>query len=76
MNESLIRQADQADLAYREALEHNAPAVEQARLLELWCRLYCQATRDEALLTPSPSNILPGQQPPPVTKVNMPHANH
>ena len=47
MNESLLRQANQADVAYHQALARNAPAIEQARLLELWCRLYCQATRVE-----------------------------
>ena len=47
MNEMLLKQANQADVAYHRALERNAPAIEQARLLELWCRLYCQATRAE-----------------------------
>ena len=42
MNESLLRQANQADMAYHRALERNAPDLEQIRLLEQWCRLYYQ----------------------------------
>ena len=44
MNESLLKQANQADVAYHRALQRNAPVIEQARLLELWCRLYYEAT--------------------------------
>ena len=47
MNESLLKQANQADVVYHRALERNAPVVEQARLLELWCRLYYQSTYAE-----------------------------
>ena len=56
MDESLLRQANQADLAYRQALERNAPFTERARLLELWCRLYCQATCSEGPSTPAQRN--------------------
>ena len=47
MNESLLKQAKEANAAYHRALERNAPANEQARLLELWFQLYYQATYPE-----------------------------
>ena len=64
MNESLLMQAKEADIAYHLALANDVPAIEQARLLELWCRLYCEATRDQASFAITPLKTLLNQQRP------------
>lgn len=76
MNESLLMQAKEADVAYHLAIARNAPVIEQARLLELWCRLYCEATRDEASLMLTPLKTLVDQQWSPATQANQSRMHH
>ena len=44
MDEVALRQANQAYLEYRQAIERGAPMSEQIRLLEQWRSLYWQVT--------------------------------
>lgn len=52
MDDYYLRQSNQACLAYHQAVERNAPVIEQANFLAQWYRLYWQAARDRASLTP------------------------
>ena len=44
MDETTLRQANETYLHYLQAIEKNAPAAEQIRLLEQWHFLYWRAT--------------------------------
>ena len=52
MDDYLLRQSNQACLAYHQAIERNAPAIEQVHFLAQWYRLYWHAACERATWIP------------------------